>query len=63
MFCRLSGTGTVGATVRFYVERYEDDKNKFDVPVSEYLADVFRFVDAVFEFSKNFGDIRPSAVN
>ena len=63
VFCRLSGTGTVGATVRFYVERYEDDKNKFDVPVSEYLADVFQFVDAVFEFSKNFGDIRPSAVN
>ena len=63
VFCRLSGTGTVGATVRFYVERFESDKTKFDVPVTEYLQDVFQFVDEVFEFSKNFGDIRPSAIN
>ncbi len=63
VFCRLSGTGTVGATVRFYVERFESDKTKFNVPVTEYLQDVFQFVDEVFEFSKNFGDIRPSAIN
>ena len=63
VFCRLSGTGTVGATIRFYVERFEADKAKFDVPVAEYLDDVFKFVDAVFGVTATFGDIRPSAIN
>ena len=63
VFCRLSGTGTVGATVRFYVEKYESDEALFDVPVMEYLSDVFQFVDMVFEFSKRFGNIKPNAIN
>lgn len=63
VFCRLSGTGTVGATIRFYVERFEADKAKFDVPVAEYLDDIFKFVDAVFGVTETFGDIRPSAIN
>ena len=28
---RLSGTGSSGATVRVYLEKYEQDKSKFDV--------------------------------
>ena len=63
VFCRLSGTGTVGATVRFYVEKFEGAPEKFDIPVMDYLSDVFDFVDAVFGFSERFGKIKPSAIN
>lgn len=63
IFARLSGTGTVGATIRFYIEKYEKDKSKFNVPVMDYLADVYKLVDEIFEISKNFGDIKPSAIN
>ena len=62
VFCRLSGTGTVGATVRFYVEKFEADKAQFERPVTDYLQDAFRFVDAVFKFSSRFGDIKPNSM-
>ena len=40
---RLSGTGTVGATLRLYIERYEamDGNHNFDVATAtELLADI-----------------------
>lgn len=63
IFARLSGTGTVGATIRLYIEKFENDKSKFDIPVIDYLADVFKLVDEIFEIKQNFGDIKPSAIN
>lgn len=36
---RLSGTGSSGATIRLYVERYEGDREKYDLDVQEYLKD------------------------
>ncbi|KAF2396155.1 phosphoglucomutase [Trichodelitschia bisporula] len=36
---RLSGTGSSGATIRLYVEKYESDKSKFDMDAQDYLAD------------------------
>ncbi|MDW2958605.1 MAG: alpha-D-glucose phosphate-specific phosphoglucomutase [Alphaproteobacteria bacterium] len=63
VFCRLSGTGTIGATIRFYIEKFEGDISKFDIPVMEYLSDVIEFVDAVFKISERFGKIQPTAVN
>jgi phosphoglucomutase len=35
---RLSGTGTQGATLRVYIERYEPDAEQHDRPVQEALA-------------------------
>lgn len=35
---RLSGTGSVGATIRVYFERYEPDASKHDLPVATALA-------------------------
>ena len=35
---RLSGTGTHGATLRVYIERYEPDPALHDQPVQEALA-------------------------
>jgi phosphoglucomutase len=37
---RLSGTGTVGATLRVYIERYEADPARLGLPVEEALAPV-----------------------
>jgi phosphoglucomutase len=37
---RLSGTGTVGATLRVYMERYEADPARHGLPVEEALAPV-----------------------
>jgi len=37
---RLSGTGTVGATLRVYLERYEADPERLGLPVEEALAPV-----------------------
>ena len=35
---RLSGTGTEGATLRVYLERYEADPARLDLPTQEALA-------------------------
>jgi len=37
---RLSGTGSVGATVRVYIERYEPDPSQQDVNTAEALKDL-----------------------
>jgi phosphoglucomutase len=36
---RLSGTGSSGATIRLYVEKYEDDSSKYELDTQEYLKD------------------------
>jgi phosphoglucomutase len=36
---RLSGTGSSGATIRLYVEKYEKDESKYDLDAQEYLKD------------------------
>lgn len=62
-FFRLSGTGTVGATMRFYVEKFEKDQSQFSIPTKEYLKDVYKLVEEVFEIKKYFGNIEPDAIN
>ena len=37
---RLSGTGTVGATLRVYLEAYEDDPAKLHADAEDALADI-----------------------
>ena len=36
---RLSGTGSSGATIRLYVEKYESDESKYGMDAQEYLKD------------------------
>jgi uncharacterized protein (AIM24 family) len=60
---RLSGTGTVGATIRLYIEKYEKDSSKFQLPAIEYLKDIYILVDEILGIKKIFGDIKPSAIN
>lgn len=44
---RLSGTGTEGATLRVYFERYEADPARQDQPVQQALADLVLLADQV----------------
>ncbi|MDS9466883.1 alpha-D-glucose phosphate-specific phosphoglucomutase [Paracoccus sp. MBLB3053] len=44
---RLSGTGTEGATLRVYLERYESDPSRHDLPVEQALAPVIAAADEI----------------
>jgi phosphoglucomutase len=46
---RLSGTGSQGATVRMYIERYSKDPSKFTQKTEEGLKPL---IDAALEFTK-----------
>ncbi|HEX8888484.1 MAG TPA: alpha-D-glucose phosphate-specific phosphoglucomutase, partial [Pyrinomonadaceae bacterium] len=51
--CRLSGTGTEGATLRLYVERYlKDDGSK---NIDEVLAPLLRYGKELLKLSERFG--------
>ncbi|MDL2296158.1 alpha-D-glucose phosphate-specific phosphoglucomutase [Lachnospiraceae bacterium OttesenSCG-928-E19] len=64
IFHRLSGTGTVGATLRFYIEKYSDNPNEYNMSQFDYLKNVFQMVDEIFKLCEFFGDdIKPTAVN
>jgi len=56
IFFRLSGTGTVGATLRFYAEKFEPDATKFGVDSREYMRDAVAAADRLFRISEFFPD-------
>ena len=39
---RLSGTGSVGATIRMYCEKYESNPEKLDLKTEEALKDIIQ---------------------
>lgn len=59
---RLSGTGTVGATLRVYLERFEPDPSRHALPVQEVLAPVIEAAGAIAEIARHTGRDRPSIV-
>src|SRR3990172_11675248 len=42
---RLSGTGTEGATLRIYLERYEADPAQFSLPTQDAIASIIAAAD------------------
>jgi len=44
---RLSGTGTVGATLRVYLEEFVGDPDRLELPVEEVLAPVIAAADEI----------------
>ena len=46
---RLSGTGTAGATLRVYIERYEPDPSRHDIETQAALADLIALSRAIAE--------------
>ena len=59
---RLSGTGTSGATLRVYIERYEPDASRHDIDTQEALADLIAVADQIAEIKKRTGRDKPSVI-
>ncbi|MER9754822.1 alpha-D-glucose phosphate-specific phosphoglucomutase [Mesorhizobium sp. M0166] len=59
---RLSGTGTSGATLRLYVERYEPDKSRHDLDTQEALADLIAAADDIAGIRSHTGRAKPSVI-
>lgn len=59
---RLSGTGTEGATLRVYLERYEADPARHDLPVEEALAPVIAAAEEIALIREFTGRERPDVI-
>ncbi|KAA9366598.1 alpha-D-glucose phosphate-specific phosphoglucomutase [Ochrobactrum quorumnocens] len=59
---RLSGTGTSGATIRIYIERYEADQAKHNLDTQETLATLIDAAEQITEVKKRSGRTEPSVV-
>ena len=59
---RLSGTGTSGATIRIYVERFEPDPSKHDIDPQIALADLIAVADEISELKKWTGRRAPTVI-
>jgi len=59
---RLSGTGTSGATLRVYIERYEPDSSRHNIETQEALADLIAAAEAIADIRKRTGRDAPSVI-
>ncbi|MFM2052252.1 MAG: hypothetical protein RL456_289 [Pseudomonadota bacterium] len=59
---RLSGTGTEGATLRVYLERYEPADGDHDRPTQEALADLIALADRIARIRELSGQDAPAVI-
>jgi phosphoglucomutase len=59
---RLSGTGTEGATVRVYLERYEADPSRHNLDTQEALAPLIAIAEQVSQLKQRTGRQQPSVI-
>lgn len=59
---RLSGTGTEGATLRIYLESFEEDMAKHHLDAQEALADLIKIADDIAGIKKYTGRDKPSVI-
>jgi phosphoglucomutase len=59
---RLSGTGTEGATLRVYLERFDADPARHDQPVQQALGALIRIADEVAGIRRHSGMEGPTVV-
>ena len=59
---RLSGTGTVGATLRIYLERFEADSTKYNQDAQVALSELINLAEQLCEVKKRTGRIEPDVV-
>lgn len=59
---RLSGTGTVGATLRIYLERFEADVSKHDQDAQVALAELINLAEQFCEVKTRTGRTEPDVV-
>ena len=56
---RLSGTGSSGATIRLYVEKYESDESKYDLDAQVYLKDNVKLATDLLKLQEFIGRTEP----
>jgi phosphoglucomutase len=59
---RLSGTGTSGATLRVYIERYESDPARHALDTQAALADLIALADRLAGIRQRTGREQPSVI-
>ncbi|QFY61358.1 alpha-D-glucose phosphate-specific phosphoglucomutase [Rhizobium grahamii] len=59
---RLSGTGTSGATLRVYVERFEPDSTRHNIETQEALADIIAAAETIADIRSRTGRDAPSVI-
>jgi phosphoglucomutase len=59
---RLSGTGTEGATIRLYLERYEADPARHNLETQQALSGLVAIADGVSELRQRTGRQQPSVI-
>lgn len=59
---RLSGTGTQGATLRVYIERYTTDTTQHDLPTQAALAELIDIADKIAQIKQRLGRDQPDVI-
>ncbi|MCB1454421.1 MAG: alpha-D-glucose phosphate-specific phosphoglucomutase, partial [Rhizobiaceae bacterium] len=59
---RLSGTGTSGATLRIYLERFEPDPDKHDIDTQNALADLIDAAETLTDLKASIERDAPSVI-
>jgi phosphoglucomutase len=59
---RLSGTGTAGATLRLYVERYEENPSRHNIETQEALHDLITLADEIAGIKRHTGRPGPTVI-
>ena len=59
---RLSGTGTSGATLRIYLERFEPDPDKHDIDTQDALADLIHAAEMLTDLKASIDRASPSVI-
>jgi phosphoglucomutase len=59
---RLSGTGTEGATIRIYIEQFEEDSNKQSIETQQALAELIEIAKSLSELTERTGRTEPTVI-
>jgi phosphoglucomutase len=59
---RLSGTGSMGATIRVYIEAYQADAAKLDMPTAAALADLVAVALDLAQVARYTGRHAPTVI-
>ena len=59
---RLSGTGSSGATIRLYVEKYESDQSKFQLDAQDGLKQTINVALELLQLEKFTGRSKPTVI-
>jgi phosphoglucomutase len=59
---RLSGTGTEGATLRVYIERYEADAERQNLDAQEALSELIRIADEIGQIKRHTQRDAPTVI-